>query len=129
MDASRWDDEKMVITSPKPGEMNPPMPVMVMEPEMNFVPDEADYICPLYKTGLRAGTLSTTGKLCCLLFREQLVVDIMTSLSRLVATLVTNILVVVNLSLFITKFVACTVPQTNLSHQQEKRNMFGENRV
>ncbi|XP_071788570.1 dynein axonemal heavy chain 6-like isoform X3 [Asterias amurensis] len=61
MDASRWDDEKMVITSPKPGEMNPPMPVMVMEPEMNFVPDEADYICPLYKTGLRAGTLSTTG--------------------------------------------------------------------
>jgi dynein heavy chain len=41
--------------------MNPPLPVMLMEPEMNFSPDPADYISPLYKTGLRAGTLSTTG--------------------------------------------------------------------
>ena len=62
MDASRWDDANMVITEPRPGEMNPQMPVMVMEPEMNFTPDATDYICPLYKTGLRAGTLSTTGE-------------------------------------------------------------------
>ena len=32
-----------------------------MEPKINFTPDEKKYICPLYKTALRAGTLSTTG--------------------------------------------------------------------
>ncbi|XP_022090689.1 dynein heavy chain 6, axonemal-like isoform X2 [Acanthaster planci] len=61
MDACRWDDEKMTLADSRSGEMNPPLPVMLMEPEMNFSPDPADYISPLYKTGLRAGTLSTTG--------------------------------------------------------------------
>ncbi|XP_071825285.1 dynein axonemal heavy chain 6-like isoform X2 [Apostichopus japonicus] len=61
MDASRWDDEAMIVADPKIGEMNPTLPVMHMKPEMSFTPDPADYIAPLYKTGLRAGTLSTTG--------------------------------------------------------------------
>ena len=55
----------MTLTDSKPGEMNPPLVMLHMEPKMDFVPDEADYIAPLYKTGLRAGVLSTTGK-CCL---------------------------------------------------------------
>lgn len=63
MDASRWDDEAMIVADPKIGEMNPTIPVMHMKPEMSFTPDPADYIAPLYKTGLRAGTLSTTGQL------------------------------------------------------------------
>lgn len=33
-----------------------------MEPKINFLPDEAKYKCPLYKTAERAGTLSTTGE-------------------------------------------------------------------
>ena len=52
----------MTLTDSKPGEMNPPLVMLHMEPKMDFVPDEADYIAPLYKTGLRAGVLSTTGK-------------------------------------------------------------------
>ena len=62
MDASRWDDDTMTLADPFFGQMNPPLPVMHMEPEMNFKPDPGDYIAPLYKTGLRAGTLSTTGR-------------------------------------------------------------------
>jgi len=61
MDCGRWDDENMLLADAFPGEMNPPLPVMHMEPKMNFTPDKEDYICPLYKTGLRAGVLSTTG--------------------------------------------------------------------
>ncbi|XP_033099985.1 dynein heavy chain 6, axonemal-like [Anneissia japonica] len=61
MDASRWDDDSMLLADSFAGQMNPPLPVMKMEPEMNYEAKPTDYICPLYKTGLRAGTLSTTG--------------------------------------------------------------------
>ena len=37
------------------------LPVAHMEPRRNHVPDPADYNAPLYKTGARAGVLSTTG--------------------------------------------------------------------
>ncbi|XP_077994098.1 dynein axonemal heavy chain 6-like [Glandiceps talaboti] len=61
MDCGRWDDENMMLADAYSGEMNPPLPVMHMQPKMNFTPDKSDYISPLYKTGLRAGVLSTTG--------------------------------------------------------------------
>lgn len=38
-----------------------PLPVMHMEPRRNLAIDENDYKSPLYKTGARAGVLSTTG--------------------------------------------------------------------
>ena len=34
---------------------------MHMEPKQNFTPDPTDYNAPMYKTGARAGVLSTTG--------------------------------------------------------------------
>ena len=34
---------------------------MHMEPKRNFTPDPTDYNAPMYKTGARAGVLSTTG--------------------------------------------------------------------
>jgi len=52
----------MRLTNSNPGEMNPPLVMLHMEPKMDFEPSEADYISPCYKTGLRAGTLSTTGE-------------------------------------------------------------------
>ena len=61
MDGFRWDDEEMVITDSIPGEMMAVLPMFHMEPVMDLEANETDYVSPLYKTGLRAGTLSTTG--------------------------------------------------------------------
>lgn len=63
MDASRWDDEDMVIEDAFHREMNPMLPVVHFEPQQNYVPDGSLYHAPLYKTSARAGTLSTTGTL------------------------------------------------------------------
>lgn len=62
MDASRWDNVEMVIEDALPGQMNPMLPVVHFEPQQNYVPNPTLYHSPLYKTGARAGTLSTTGK-------------------------------------------------------------------
>ncbi|XP_040273964.1 dynein heavy chain 6, axonemal [Bufo bufo] len=61
MDASRWDDEKMVIEDALPRQMNSMLPVVHFEPRRNYHPSPKLYQAPLYKTGARAGTLSTTG--------------------------------------------------------------------
>lgn len=42
--------------------MNPPLPMLHMEPKRNYIPNPKHYIAPLYRTAARAGTLSTTGK-------------------------------------------------------------------
>ncbi|XP_074253751.1 dynein axonemal heavy chain 6 isoform X3 [Saimiri boliviensis] len=62
MDASRWDDKEMVIEDALPGQMNPMLPVVHFEPQQNYEPSPTLYHSPLYKTGARAGTLSTTGE-------------------------------------------------------------------
>ncbi|XP_054978204.1 dynein axonemal heavy chain 6 [Sorex araneus] len=61
MDASRWDNKNMVIEDALPGQMNPMLPVVHFEPQQNYEPNPTLYHSPLYKTGARAGTLSTTG--------------------------------------------------------------------
>lgn len=62
MDASRWDDNEMVVEDALPGQMNPMLPVVHFEPQQNYEPSPTLYHSPLYKTGARAGTLSTTGE-------------------------------------------------------------------
>lgn len=62
MDSCRWDMESMKVVDSRAGEMSAELPVLHMEPEMDFKPDPNDYEAPLYKTAARAGTLSTTGK-------------------------------------------------------------------
>ena len=57
----RWDDETMMVADSRPGEMNSMLPMMHMEPMMDYEAPETDYRAPLYKTAARAGTLSTTG--------------------------------------------------------------------
>ncbi|XP_056004113.1 dynein axonemal heavy chain 6-like isoform X1 [Ostrea edulis] len=61
MDGFRWDEKEMLVTDSIKGIMNSPLCMFHMEPKMDFVPDKADYIAPLYKTSARAGVLSTTG--------------------------------------------------------------------
>lgn len=43
------------------GVMRSPLPVLHMLPEAHVKPEAGRYISPLYKTSVRAGTLSTTG--------------------------------------------------------------------
>jgi len=61
MDGFRWDDKHMLLADSLPGEMNSALPMMHMEPKMDFKASSSDYQSPLYKTSVRAGTLSTTG--------------------------------------------------------------------
>jgi dynein heavy chain len=63
-EAMRWDNEKMLLSEPRHGQMVSDLPVMRMVPVPNFDPARdrpQDYIAPLYKTNVRAGMLSTTG--------------------------------------------------------------------
>ena len=61
-DAFRFDTSTMLMASEADRVMNERMPLLHMEPKMDFITPENDYQCPLYKTGARAGVLSTTGK-------------------------------------------------------------------
>ena len=43
----------------KPNEMYTALPIIHFVPTVNFVPPDDEYQCPLYKTTVRAGILST----------------------------------------------------------------------
>uniref|UniRef100_A0A0K8SMG0 Dynein heavy chain C-terminal domain-containing protein n=1 Tax=Lygus hesperus TaxID=30085 RepID=A0A0K8SMG0_LYGHE len=61
LDAAKFDTSKMVLSDPNPGEVNPPLPAMALVPVTDRPSMEGRYECPLYKTSVRAGVLSTTG--------------------------------------------------------------------
>ena len=61
MEGFAWNADRMQCCDAVKGEMYATLPVMQMEPMMDFEPDDSMYSSPLYKTGARAGTLSTTG--------------------------------------------------------------------
>jgi len=42
--------------------MHSSMPIIHFLPKVDHVPKEDDYKCPVYKTSVRAGVLSTTGQ-------------------------------------------------------------------
>ncbi|XP_055869629.1 dynein axonemal heavy chain 6-like isoform X1 [Biomphalaria glabrata] len=59
MDGFAWDH--MTVGDQLKGQMQANLPVMHMDPRLDYEPDLSLYPAPLYKTAARAGTLSTTG--------------------------------------------------------------------
>ncbi|XP_054012221.1 dynein axonemal heavy chain 6 [Hylaeus anthracinus] len=61
IDAGRWDYTSMILADANIGEMHPPLPVFHINPVLELPKNDPRYVCPLYKTAVRAGVLSTTG--------------------------------------------------------------------
>jgi dynein heavy chain len=62
LEGARWDMEKFELSESRPKELYTDMPAMWLVPTANRVqPTQGVYLCPVYKTLTRAGTLSTTG--------------------------------------------------------------------
>ncbi|GMH64342.1 hypothetical protein TL16_g03940 [Triparma laevis f. inornata] len=62
MEGARFDRDKMEMAESRLGDLFDPLPCIWLLPVKNeeYKP-ESTYSCPLYKTSIRAGTLSTTG--------------------------------------------------------------------
>ncbi|PBJ72155.1 dynein heavy chain [Trypanosoma cruzi cruzi] len=61
LDGARWDAKERTLAESRPKELYVEMPLIHLDPKVDYVNDPKDYICPVYKTLARAGTLSTTG--------------------------------------------------------------------
>ncbi|XP_056255668.1 dynein axonemal heavy chain 3 [Seriola aureovittata] len=62
MEGARWDRENMVIGESLPKILFDSLPIIKLRPgEMAKFQHENIYVCPIYKTSARRGTLSTTG--------------------------------------------------------------------
>jgi dynein heavy chain len=61
MEGTRWDSNSMQLEDSVPGEMFSVAPIILFTPSENYTPDSDEYSMPVYKTSVRAGTLSTTG--------------------------------------------------------------------
>ncbi|XP_030596674.1 dynein heavy chain 3, axonemal isoform X2 [Archocentrus centrarchus] len=62
MEGARWDRQNMVIGESLPKILFDSLPIIKLKPgEMETFQHENIYVCPLYKTSARRGTLSTTG--------------------------------------------------------------------
>ncbi|XP_055899393.1 dynein axonemal heavy chain 6-like isoform X2 [Biomphalaria glabrata] len=61
MDGFAWDWDHMTVGDQLKGQMQANLPVMHMDPRLDYEPDLSLYPAPLNKTAARAGTLSTTG--------------------------------------------------------------------
>ena len=61
MEGARWLSDKHLLDDPIPGEMYSSVPPIHFLPTIDYVPNPVEYGCPVYKTSVRAGALSTTG--------------------------------------------------------------------
>jgi dynein heavy chain len=59
--------------------MNSKLPVVHMLPVVNYKPPSKEYQCPLYKTHVRAGVLTTTGASSNYILNLSLAIDPMTT--------------------------------------------------
>jgi len=61
MDGARYNRDHKCIDDQHPDELYDKMPLIHFKPTKDYVPAAEEYSCPMYKTGLRRGVLSTTG--------------------------------------------------------------------
>ena len=62
IEGARWDSFSGKLGESKPKELYSEVPLIWLIPSVNRqTPDSGIYVCPVYKTLTRAGTLSTTG--------------------------------------------------------------------
>lgn len=62
MEGARWDRQTRVIGESLPKILFDALPIIKLKPgEMDKFQHENMYVCPVYKTSARRGTLSTTG--------------------------------------------------------------------
>ncbi|KAJ7552868.1 hypothetical protein O6H91_06G073600 [Diphasiastrum complanatum] len=62
LEGARWDYERHCLTESRPKELYNELPILWLKPvQFRKPPQGGIYECPVYKTLVRAGTLSTTG--------------------------------------------------------------------
>lgn len=61
LQGARWSPSRCRLEDAKPGEMFSPMTIVHFLPAVNVERSRSEYPCPIYKTSVRQGTLSTTG--------------------------------------------------------------------
>jgi len=62
LEGARWDYKDKCLTDQLAGAMYVPLPVIHFVPTADYKQPEGTYSCPVYKTSIRAGVLSTTGQ-------------------------------------------------------------------
>ncbi|KAK9823491.1 hypothetical protein WJX72_003121 [[Myrmecia] bisecta] len=62
LDGARWNAAQGCLDESEPGVMFSPLPVVHFKPTPDYAAPATTYECPLYKTSVRAGALSTTGQ-------------------------------------------------------------------
>jgi len=60
-DGARWDKQNKTVADSRPGEIFATVPCIHFMPTKDYKPSPKEYSAPVYKTSVRAGTLSTTG--------------------------------------------------------------------
>jgi dynein heavy chain len=61
LEGARFDREMNRVVESKPGEMYDLLPAIHFQPAVNHKQSPGTYACPVYKTAVRKGVLSTTG--------------------------------------------------------------------
>ena len=61
LDGAQWDAKAHSLADPRPGEVYSRMPILHFMPTERYSSPPDAYSAPVYKTSVRAGTLSTTG--------------------------------------------------------------------
>lgn len=62
LEGARWDRKRMKIEESLPKILYDPLPIIWLKPgESSMFLHQSIYVCPVYKTSARRGTLSTTG--------------------------------------------------------------------